>query len=170
MRLPPLAIAALAPKPFRSLLQAKSHYSIITAIQMPVPPNAVASEPPPVARNIRAQILPVADVDLSFLLSLISVSISNRQINCEDISVTLKILNPHSLNILSLSEFSIAFSHFTEIICSVFPHRRREMNDYLALIAELALSYPQSALYESPSGTNDPNGAYSTLIYTAGCS
>ncbi len=46
-----------------------------------------------------------------------------------------------SSHILSFPEFSIAFSRFTEIICSVFPHRRRELNDYLAIIAELALSY-----------------------------
>ncbi len=34
-----------------------------------------------------------------------------------------------------------------EIICSAFPHRRRELNDYLALIAELALSYGGGHFY-----------------------
>ncbi|XP_058610956.1 uncharacterized protein LOC131526627 [Onychostoma macrolepis] len=65
------------PAPFNTLLQAKPSYSLFTATPMPVPANAIATEPP----------------------------------------------------------------RFTEIICSVFPHRRRELNDYLAIIAELALSY-----------------------------
>ncbi len=129
------------PAPYNTLLQAKPQHSLFTATPMPVPANAIAAEPPQVAHNIRAQILAGADVDLSLLLSLLPTSESSRQIDCGDFSVTLKNPNPQSSRILSFPEFSIAFSRFTEIICSVFPHRRRELNDYLAIIAELALSY-----------------------------
>ncbi|KAG1936323.1 proline and serine-rich protein 1-like [Pimephales promelas] len=147
VRLPPLTIAAPALVPFSSLLQAKSQHSLFTATQMPVPSNAVAAEPPPVSHNIRAQILSGADVDLSSLLSLLPVTESNRQIDCGDFSVTLKNPNPHSSRLLSFSEFTIAFSRFTEVICSAFPHRRRELNDYLSIIAELALSYGGGHFY-----------------------
>ncbi|RXN34412.1 proline and serine-rich 1-like protein [Labeo rohita] len=47
---------------FSSLLQMKPQYSLFTASPMPVPPNAIASEPPQVAHNIRAQILAEPDV------------------------------------------------------------------------------------------------------------
>ncbi len=129
------------PAAYNALLQAKPQYSLFTATPMTVPANAIASEPPQAAHNVRAQILAGADVDLSSLLSLLPTSDSNRQIDCGDFSVTLKTPNPLSSRILSFPEFSIAFSRFTEIVCSVFPHRRRELNDYLAIIAELALSY-----------------------------
>ncbi len=69
------------------------------------------------------------------------------QIDCGDFSVTLKNPNPLSSRILSFPEFSIAFNRFTEVICSVFPHRRRELNDSLAIIAELALSYGGGHFY-----------------------
>ncbi len=129
------------PAAYNTLLQTKSQYLLFTATPMPVPANAIATEPPQAAHNIRAQILAGADVDLSSLLSLLPTADSNRQIDCVDFSVTLKNPNPLSSRILSFPEFCIAFSRFTEIICSVFPHRRRELNDYLAVIAELALSY-----------------------------
>ncbi|XP_056097256.1 uncharacterized protein LOC130076258 [Rhinichthys klamathensis goyatoka] len=57
VRLPPPIVAAQASLPYSYLLNAKSQYSLFTATPMPVPPNAVALEPPPVTQNIRAQIL-----------------------------------------------------------------------------------------------------------------
>lgn len=63
-------------------LQTKNQYSLSTAIQMPIPSNAVAMEPPPVSQNIRAQILAGMDVDLSSLLSLLPAAQSDRQIDC----------------------------------------------------------------------------------------
>ncbi|KAL0159411.1 hypothetical protein M9458_043136, partial [Cirrhinus mrigala] len=123
----PLALPNSAPPPasFSSLLQTKPQYSLFTSSPMPIAPNAIASEPPQVAHNIRAQILAGADVDLSSLLSLLSTNGSNHQIDCGDFSVTPKDSNRHSSRLLSFPEFSIAFSRFTKIICSAFPHRRR---------------------------------------------
>ncbi|XP_067225205.1 uncharacterized protein [Chanodichthys erythropterus] len=58
MRPPLLTNTAAATASCNPLLQNKSPYSLFTASAMPVPPNAVASEPPPpVTQNIRAQIL-----------------------------------------------------------------------------------------------------------------
>lgn len=56
-----------------SLLQVKSSFSLFTTAPMPVPPNAVALELPPVTSNIRAQILSDMDIDLS-LLALLPLS------------------------------------------------------------------------------------------------
>ncbi|XP_052428992.1 uncharacterized protein LOC127970440 [Carassius gibelio] len=145
----PQSLPNTAPPPVvaTTLLQAKSPHSLFTATPMPIPSNAVALEPPQVTHSIRAQILAGADVDLSSLLSLLPTSNSNRQIDCGDFSVTLKNPNPLSSRLLSFSEFTIAFNRYTEIICSAFPHRRRELNDYLSIIAELALSYGGGHFY-----------------------
>ncbi len=78
------------PAAYNTLLQAKLQYSLFTATPMTVPANAIATEPPQAAHNVRAQILAGADVDLSSLLSLLLTSDSNRQIYCGDFSVTLK--------------------------------------------------------------------------------
>lgn len=140
MRLPLLRITAPAPVSYTSLLHSKSQYCLFKATPRPAPSNAIALEPPPVAYNIRAQILAGVDIDLSSLLSLFPVSESNHQIDCRDFSVTLKNQNQNSSCMLSFTELSIAFSHFTEIIIPL-------LNDYLALIAELALSYRGGHFY-----------------------
>ena len=114
---------------------------------MPVPSNAVTMEPPPVSQSICAQILSGVDVDLSSLLPLLPAAEPDRRIDCGDFSVTLKNTNTHLSRVLSFSEFSIAFSRFTEIICSAFPNRRGELNDYQAIIAELTLSYGGGHFY-----------------------
>ncbi|RXN14617.1 poly [Labeo rohita] len=43
--------------------------------------------------------------------------------------------------ILSFAEFTIAFTRYTEVICAAFPHRRRELSDYLTIVADHTLSY-----------------------------
>ncbi|RXN33950.1 proline and serine-rich 1-like protein [Labeo rohita] len=55
----PHALPNTAPPPasFSSLLQTKPQYSLFTPTPVPVPSNAIASEPPQVAYNIRAEIL-----------------------------------------------------------------------------------------------------------------
>lgn len=68
-------------------------------------------------------------------------------VSCEYFSVTLKNPVPKSSRILSFSEFVMAFSQYTEIIYSAFLHRRRKLNDYQAIIAELALSYGDGHFY-----------------------
>lgn len=104
--------------PHTSSLQTKSPYSLFSATPLPAPSKAAALEPPPVAQNIRAQILAGMDIDLASLLSLIPVSDSNRQIDCGEFSVTLKNQSSNNSRILSFAEFVIAFSRYTEVICS----------------------------------------------------
>ncbi|KAL0152549.1 hypothetical protein M9458_052272, partial [Cirrhinus mrigala] len=44
-------------------------------------------------------------------------------------------------------EPAIASTSRREVICATFPHRRRELSDYLTIVAELALSYGGSHFY-----------------------
>ncbi len=122
-------------------------FSLSSATPLPVPPNALALEPPPVANSIRSHILSGTDVDLFSLLSPISPPSADRQIDCGEFSVTLKNTANNPSRILSFTEFTIAFNRYTEVICTTFPHRRRELGDYLAIVAELALSYGGSHFY-----------------------
>ncbi|RXN02475.1 poly [Labeo rohita] len=138
---PPAVPAALFPP------QTRSPFSLASATPLPAPPNALTLEPPPVPNSIRTQILAGADVDLFSLLSPISPLPADRQINCGDFSVTLKNSAPTQSRILSFAEFTIAFTRYSEVICAAFPHRRRELSDYLTIVAELALSYGGSHFY-----------------------
>ncbi|KAI2660037.1 hypothetical protein H4Q32_022635 [Labeo rohita] len=121
--------------------QTRSPFSPASATPLPAPPNVLALEPPPIPNSIRTQILAGADVDLFSLLSPISPSPADRQINCGKFSVTLKNSTNNQSRILSFAEFTIAFTRYSEVICATFPHRRRELSDYLTIVAELALSY-----------------------------
>ncbi len=91
-------------------------FSLSSATTLPVPPNALALEPPPVANSIRSQILSGTDVDLFSLLSPISPPSADRQIDCGEFSVTLKNSANNPSRILSFTEFTIAFNRYTEVI------------------------------------------------------
>lgn len=119
---------------------------MFSATPMPIPPNTAALEPTSIASNIKTQILTGVDIDLSSLLSLLPPI---RQINYSDFLVTLKNSAHNPSHIGSLSKFFIAFSHYSKITYVFFflPHRRPELNDYLAIIAALLLSYGGTHFY-----------------------
>ncbi|XP_067300888.1 uncharacterized protein [Pseudorasbora parva] len=106
-----------------------------------VPPNALAMNPPPVSTHLRSQILAGADFDLSSLLPSVSISEPNRTLDFGPLTINLKTPNSKPNRILTMAEFCIAFGRYTEIICSVFPARRKELNDFLAIIAELSHTF-----------------------------
>nr|XP_021331275.1 uncharacterized protein LOC110439521 [Danio rerio] len=116
-------------------------FTLSSATPLPPPNNALAMEPPPISNSARNLILSGADIDLISLLSPIAPPAAERQVDCGEFSVSLKSSVNNQSRTLTLAEFCIAFSRFTDTICSVYPHRRRELNDYMAIIAELALSY-----------------------------
>nr|DAA01994.1 TPA_exp: polyprotein [Danio rerio] len=122
-------------------------FTLATAVPLPIPQNAPALEPPPVSNTIRNLIISGADIDLSTLLSPIAPPTAERQIDCGEFALILKPSTSSQTRTLSLAEFHVAFSRYTEVICSVFPHRRRELNDYMAIISELALSYGGTHFY-----------------------
>ncbi len=147
VRLPPQTVTAPLYLPSNPSIPSKPQFTLFTAVPLPTPSNAAALEPPPVPNTIKTQILAGMDIDLSSLLSLLPPAETHRQIDCGDFSVTLKNPTPNSSRPLTFSEFTIAFGRYTETVCSVFPHRRRELNDYLAIVAELALSYGGAHFY-----------------------
>ncbi|XP_063044381.1 uncharacterized protein LOC134438696 [Engraulis encrasicolus] len=121
-------------------------YTLGSAGMLPPPPHAGVNDPPPVSLTLRHQILAGADVDLSSLLSLFPDQGHRRDVDCGSVIVSLKSTGPAS-RVLSFTEFVVAFSRYTDVICSVFPHRQRELNDYLAVVAGLAVSYGGAHFY-----------------------
>lgn len=55
-----------------------------------------------------------------------------------DISVILKDSDPRLTKSLTMAKFNVAFAVFRDIICKVFPDRRKEVD---AIISVLAMSY-----------------------------
>ncbi len=49
---------------------------------------------------------------------------------------------------LLLAEFNVAFGVYRETICESFPNRRSELDNYLAIISDLAINYGGSLFYE----------------------
>ena len=65
---------------------------------------------------------------------------------CGSVILSLK-SSGAATRILSFPEFTLAFSRYSEVICSVFPMRRRELNEYLNIIAGLAVTYGGTHFY-----------------------
>ncbi len=60
----------------------------------------------------------------------------------------LKDNDPRLSKTLTLAEFIVAFGVFRDVICEVFPSRRAELDTYLAIIADLSLTYGGTIFYE----------------------
>ena len=97
--------------------------------------------------NLRSQILAGNDVNLVKIL-LCSDFTDKRVVDCGDVSVMLKDSDPRLSKTLTLAEFIVAFGVFRDVICEVFPSRRAELDTYLAIIADLAMTYGGTLFYE----------------------
>ena len=60
----------------------------------------------------------------------------------------LKECDPRLSKTLTLAEFNVAFGVYRDIICEVYPSRRAELDTYLAIISDLALSYGATLFFE----------------------
>ncbi len=60
----------------------------------------------------------------------------------------LKDSDPHLSKTLTLAEFNVAFGVFKDIICKIYLSRRAELNTYLAIILNLAMTYGGTLFYE----------------------
>eukprot|EP00064_Thunnus_orientalis_P021744 superscaffoldBa00006815_g21912 len=107
------------------------------------------SHPPsPVSSALRQQFLSGNYVDLAQLLkpSVIDTDqIREAQINFG--SMQLRHSLPSQSKDLTLTEFAFAFSFYRDVICSAFPTRRAELDDYLSIVLEMALRFGGTGFY-----------------------
>ncbi|XP_040288600.1 ATP-binding cassette sub-family B member 5-like [Bufo bufo] len=101
-----------------------------------------------VPANLKKDILEGRDVNLASLLVATRDLSDSRVIACGDVSVILK-GRDHRLNRkLTVPEFVLAFSLYRDVICSVRPERREELDLYLFRITELGYKYGGSSFYD----------------------
>ncbi|MGH0169385.1 UNVERIFIED_CONTAM: hypothetical protein FKN15_059570 [Acipenser sinensis] len=109
-------------------------------------PHAITSHS--ISPKIRKQIIEGKDVNLVSILIASSEFLDHRVVDCGDVSVTLKSRDPRLQKGLSVGEFVLAFSIYRDILCSVYPHRLQELNQYLFLVVELSVRYGGTLFYQ----------------------
>ena len=133
-----------APSVFPPALPAQPAFTLATSsggVQFVSPSAAVSPQ-------LRDSILAGKDVNLVKILISSPEEPDCRRLDCGDVSVFLKDSDPRLTKSLSFPEFSVAFGVFRDILCEAFPSRRVELDNYLAIIADLTLSYGGSLFYE----------------------
>lgn len=98
--------------------------------------------------NIRKDILEGKDVNLASLLIAAHDVADNRSYACGDVSVVVKTRDHRLSRKLSIPEFVLAFSLYRDVICSVTPLRREELDLYLYTVVELGHKYGGSYFYD----------------------
>lgn len=119
------------------------------ATAVPAAPAGVPFIPPAAAISpqLRASILAGNNINLAKIL-LCSETSDNRIIDCGDISVLLKDSDPRLTKSLTIAEFNTAFGVYRDTICEINPERRKELDTYLSIISDLAMSYGGTLFYE----------------------
>ncbi len=119
------------------------------ATAFPAPTIGASFFPPATAISpqLHAQILTGNYVNLVKTL-LCSEGQDKCVVDCGDISVLLKDNDQWLSNCLTMPEFNVAFGVFRDVICEVYPLRRAELDTYLAIISDLAMTYGGTLFYE----------------------
>ena len=87
------------------------------------------------------------DINLVKIL-ITSETLDRRVVDYGDVAVTLKDSDARLNRSLTFPQFTTAFGVFRDIICEVTPDRRVELDNYLAIIADLATTYGGTGFYE----------------------
>lgn len=110
------------------------------ATAVPVPSGSPFFSPAAaISNNLRNQITAGNDVNLVKILLGSEIS-DKRVVDCGDISVALKDADPRLSKTLTFAEFCVAFGIYRDVMCEVHPSRRAELDTYLSIIADLAVS------------------------------
>ncbi len=100
-----------------------------------------------ISHQLRSQI--IAGNDVNLVKKILGPELSDgRVVDCGDVSVMLKDNDPRLSKTLTLAEFIVAFGVFRDVICEVLPSRRAELDRYLAIIADISLTYGGTLFYE----------------------
>ncbi|XP_039668973.1 uncharacterized protein LOC120566512 [Perca fluviatilis] len=99
-----------------------------------------------ISAHLRAKILQGKDVNLVSLI-LPSPECERDVVSGDGFSAVFKSADPRLCKELSIGQFLVAFGLFREVICSVYPDRRAELDSYLALIGDLNLKYGRNIFF-----------------------
>ena len=118
------------------------------ATTLPVARPVAPARPPPVSTSLRQQILAGNYVELA---QLIHPTTCFPQFPREVLTSLgpIKLQQPLTTRSKELTavEFAFTLSLYRDIICSTFPNRRSELDDYMSLILDLALRFGRHSFY-----------------------
>ena len=138
-------------------------FSLATAL--PAPPlgrSFVAPSTVSISPQLRQNILQGKDINLASLL-VPSPTIDRQLVDCGDVSVFLKNSDPRLLKNLPFGDFVIAFGLYRDVICSVYPDRRIELDTYLAIMADFNLRYGGTLFYQYHNAFSAKSASYISL-------
>ncbi|KAK7879501.1 hypothetical protein WMY93_033783 [Mugilogobius chulae] len=112
-------------------------------------PATIMSRPSLASTTLRQQILSGIYVDLALLIlpSLFDAS-QARETHTQGFPAVMLQGTPSKSKDMTPTEFALAFSSYRDIICSVYPSRRAELDDYLSIILDLALRFGGTGFYQ----------------------
>ncbi|XP_027855686.1 formin-like protein 7 isoform X1 [Xiphophorus couchianus] len=141
----PFSAAPVAPPP--SLQPPPTVFTLANA--RPAPPSGAAYTPlhANISPRLRSKILQGQYINLASIL-LPSPVVDQSIASSDQFSAIIKSSDPRLAKDLSIGQFLAAFSVFRDVICSVYPERRIDLDAYLALIADLHLQYGRSLFYQ----------------------
>ncbi len=102
---------------------------------------------PPFFHQVHAQILAGNYINFVKILQC-SEGQDKRVVDCGDFSLLLKDNDQWLSNCLTMPEFNVDFGVFRDKICKDYLLRRAELDTYLAIISDLAMTYGGTLFYE----------------------
>ncbi|KAI3368526.1 hypothetical protein L3Q82_025538 [Scortum barcoo] len=114
------------------------------AIAIPPVHPLLAARPSPISPTLRQKILVGNYIDLALLIQPSAHTITSFG-EPPTPQVAAQPKPPSHSRVLTPLEF--AFSLYRDTICSVFPNRRAELDDYLSIILDLALRFGSTGFY-----------------------
>ncbi|KAM4704361.1 uncharacterized protein WCC33_012775 [Rhinophrynus dorsalis] len=101
-----------------------------------------------IPNHLRKDIIEGKDVNLVSLLISSHDNVENKAFSCDQVSVVLKAKDSRLGKKLSVTEFVLVFSLYRDVICSVRPERREELDHYLYRVVELGHKYGGYSFYD----------------------
>ncbi|XP_073462542.1 uncharacterized protein [Aquarana catesbeiana] len=101
-----------------------------------------------VPAGIRKDIVDGKDINLASLLIAVHDPAENKSYSWGDVSVVLKAKDHRLTRKLNIAEFVLAFGMFRDVLCTVNPNRREELDLYLHAIVDLGYKYGGCSFYD----------------------
>ena len=138
LSLPSAKAPAHAPQPCIYSASTVLNHSLDSAIPSPMLGRPYVPIGANISSRARSKILQGKDVNLISLI-LPSPECENKVSNSELVTAVIKSADPRLLRDMLIGEFVVAFGIYRDVICSVYPERRQELDTYLSLIGDLNL-------------------------------
>ncbi|XP_071060142.1 uncharacterized protein [Pseudochaenichthys georgianus] len=122
-------------------------YTLTSALPAPLSGRPYIPQAANISSRLRAKILDGKDINLVSLI-LPSPECDKAIATGGSITAVFKSADPRLLKDLSIGQFLVAFSIFRDVLCTVYPGRRAELDAYLAMIGDLHLKYGKLVFYQ----------------------